>query len=1383
MNYNAYIAFNLNETEFEGLANSLAERLTGNESIFFAKGKDGGKDGRRLGFKKNLKTWKSGRFIYQAKHTQNSNASCSENKFYGNKSSIINLEIDGIKRLIKNQELDYYLLITNRKYTGSKDYEIRNAISEATSLDIDNIEIFGIETLNHLLNLESNRDLVLQYNLCPNPSELNFSDLKPLVLEARDKSILLDNIELDNINYIKRSFVKSSDDNSFYNYNESIENIIEKENFICLLGNPGTGKTITLKKLALDLWKDGKQTTYTPIYKNLKNFTTNNTIENYLPEQHKLLNEIIFIFDGIDEIAEIQNFESALQNFIKAKISKSEKNFKIIVSCRNNIYNKEVINILQFKTYYIQDLSFDQSIYLLKKLCSYNLIDSFKFNNRLKEYLKTPLQTEILATYINKHKKLTENIGLLWEAYINQRFKIDSSKKLIKRRINTILIKKESQKIGIINELRKTRNISEETLSNIFDYSILKEFIKNPLLDKDITNNTFSFQNRNIQEYFAAKSLSKLSFKRIIKIISVKGTKITHPNLLNTISFLIDLAHNQESEKLINWFYVNQVDVLLNSDSNRIGKDNRITIFQNYFKEKCIEKALWIGNYSEATEIAKFGDCEENYSFLMEIIQNNKYHFRVIQSALSLLANFSISGNKQKTTEIFINLLTDKEVLISIKEEILDTIYHLKLTKFQTDLLASIFDIFKDNDKESISFRKLQLLKLEENIDNYYSFYLDEFLKDNKFKIRDIPSKVRQGGFDYLLNELIFKFSNGYYFLSIVKYYFTKSHHIYSKLDEPLIRKVIDTINTDEKLIITFYELIKEKYRFYNKDKRDLLTRITKQTNTQKKLCLHIATKFSSNKDFNLSFLLENNSLDEVIEILTSKTIEIDKLERLRNHVRWENSIELAQIFDKTLQSKGYKFKQSVFTKEEEEKQHIVTQSQNQSNFDILFNIQKLLGEIKSFFEKNNNKISREKYDEIEERYFHKKNNIHLNERIILDLIHHILIYETNNTKKTINYDFFKKTFIEDDFILIKHIKNSIDGNKKTLGFKINQDQINFIQTWCDKECEIIDFNNIWKITNKRINFFTYNYSKIKAILFFKQNLDVIVSTDFILKSLPYYISENSGEDEFNIMKTWVDNEELFNKSISEKLKRNELPDLSEYHYINYAIELSMPNVINEIKTYFLNDTHINSDKFRLFVKNYKLENTLKEYCIDENMGCYWISLKILLEDNSNNKYCSNKALSYLKSDETKFKNFALQILMKVNHPYILEYIKFLLKNNNTHLMDKSDFLESENYSFYKNGEIIPELFNLIYQKEWKNFRDVYYIKNFYNSYIQNLSKQKKYFVIVQNELNNILDSKLSKDEIFHINILLDSCSDSYINTLSKPMNLEEAIKFSKTVI
>ncbi len=210
MNFTYNLAFNLDDSDFEKVANLLSERIKGNEVLFFSDGKDGGKDGRRIGFSKDISNWKmsGGKFIVQAKHTGNPVATCSDNKFFGNKTSLIAEEAIKVKELHEKGDLEYYILFTNRKYSGNADSVIRKYISDYSGVDINNIEVIGIETINEWLNLDENKDIVKRFKLegYQVPFDFSENDIKDVVLEFKEQ---LKGIEVD---------LKTAIDEAEYNF-------------------------------------------------------------------------------------------------------------------------------------------------------------------------------------------------------------------------------------------------------------------------------------------------------------------------------------------------------------------------------------------------------------------------------------------------------------------------------------------------------------------------------------------------------------------------------------------------------------------------------------------------------------------------------------------------------------------------------------------------------------------------------------------------------------------------------------------------------------------------------------------------------------------------------------------------------------------------------------------------------------------------------------------------------------------------------------------------------------------------------------------------------------------------------------------------------------
>lgn len=156
------------EDDFEKIVVRICQKVLGIGVTGFAKGKDGGRDGRFEGTAQNYPSasnpW-GGKFVIQAKHTTYSEASCSDNEFFGNKTSIIALEIEKIKKLKSENEIDNYLLFTNRKKTGNKEAEIRKEIIKETK--ISNIAVLGVDFIEPNLTKEIIKEFSLNRSLLP----------------------------------------------------------------------------------------------------------------------------------------------------------------------------------------------------------------------------------------------------------------------------------------------------------------------------------------------------------------------------------------------------------------------------------------------------------------------------------------------------------------------------------------------------------------------------------------------------------------------------------------------------------------------------------------------------------------------------------------------------------------------------------------------------------------------------------------------------------------------------------------------------------------------------------------------------------------------------------------------------------------------------------------------------------------------------------------------------------------------------------------------------------------------------------------------------------------------------------------------------------------
>jgi len=192
-----YPLHDLDDQEFQNLVTLICNKILGNATIPFAEGKDGGKDGKFIGkancYPSDIQPW-DGIVIIQAKHTKKENASCSDSDF----QNILKKEIPKIQKLKENNELNYYLLFTNRKLTGVQDSKINELFAK------QNI-IYGIIANEKMQQfLQEYKDIVItaKLNDLLKPLEFDESDLKEIIIKL-NKSIKENRDLITNIDFTK----------------------------------------------------------------------------------------------------------------------------------------------------------------------------------------------------------------------------------------------------------------------------------------------------------------------------------------------------------------------------------------------------------------------------------------------------------------------------------------------------------------------------------------------------------------------------------------------------------------------------------------------------------------------------------------------------------------------------------------------------------------------------------------------------------------------------------------------------------------------------------------------------------------------------------------------------------------------------------------------------------------------------------------------------------------------------------------------------------------------------------------------------------------------------------------------------------------------------
>lgn len=173
--------------KFESIVEAICAEILGVGVQGFAEGKDGGRDAKFIGTAQlhpsTAAPWE-GTTIIQAKHTNGINQKFSDNEFFANASSVINKEIISIQKLIEADDLDNYMLFSNRSLTAGYDNKIKKHISEKTGLPEERIGLFGVDNIEKYIK---------RY-----PSIASICDLNPftmaLVVEPEELAVVIESL-------------------------------------------------------------------------------------------------------------------------------------------------------------------------------------------------------------------------------------------------------------------------------------------------------------------------------------------------------------------------------------------------------------------------------------------------------------------------------------------------------------------------------------------------------------------------------------------------------------------------------------------------------------------------------------------------------------------------------------------------------------------------------------------------------------------------------------------------------------------------------------------------------------------------------------------------------------------------------------------------------------------------------------------------------------------------------------------------------------------------------------------------------------------------------------------------------------------------------------
>lgn len=527
------------------------------------------------------------------------------------------------------------------------------------------------------------------------------------------------------------------------NPGEPLLEVIKTQNRVALLGDAGTGKSTELKLVASKLSAPGS-----PFYPFLITLDVHVDcpIESYIPTVEKLLQStIVVLLDGLDEV-QAKDFDS-----VKRRILAFSRDFPqatMIVSCRSNFYAT------------INELS---KLNTLSGFTSYTLIALS--GSDVSEYLdKTlPLKKEAFLQAINE-KELFHLLLIpyylikLSELYGSQNFIARSKADLFEKVISDNIVadiaryypleraskqkdmRNFLEKLAFIMEYQGKNNSSQHEINTIFtpaDIDVIKR-AGSTLIGSESSQSTWKFYHNNLQEYLAAKVLSRQSFKSIQKIIAFpKAYKNVKPTWANTLSFLISILDKSSklSTQLVSWLTKYQPEIVVRFERDKIDDTIRhetLKAILNFYglKGRHVNHVKY-----NMQQLAEFGHTESNLKFLLEeLVPHNKIRS---ENALMLLRYFKVEsmypGYGTLTKEKLHAYIFAKNNLnfLAIRA-------YVALFRLQADEFKKLFEALKD--EKDTQIRYLFFFAIHDQ--GYQDAYLDFILNTITTLMTDRPEDI-----------------------------------------------------------------------------------------------------------------------------------------------------------------------------------------------------------------------------------------------------------------------------------------------------------------------------------------------------------------------------------------------------------------------------------------------------------------------------------------------------------------------------------------------------------------------------------------------------------------------------------------------------------------
>jgi hypothetical protein len=1098
----------------------------------------------------------------------------------------------------------------------------------------------------------------INYNL-PLPKDVPFNKFK--LSEATIPRIIVE--EKSDI-YAHQAWLYP--DGDIIPFNASLSHFIKENPKTLLLGGAGYGKTTELKQLYNQILAEG---IFKPFFIDLGKGNIR-PIENYQPNLQVFdAKDLVILIDSLDEPSQMLE---AIDNILQFTNNKG-RGANIVVSCRTNVQSQ---NLADFQPCFLQLLRHQQiQEYVSGRLGAHSdtFLTAITANN-LYELIQIPFYLEQLIAYFEDNEQTIPNDkNGLFEYLVNK--SIDTKLQPATGMAIDQKVKKKArialEKLAFSMQCLQVSGMTEIEVAEFIEDDEERSLLQKSSSLLDTTDGNWSFKHLNFQEYLAAVKIANLPFKKIKKLIGIKGFKHNriHPKWLNTLSFVFPLlAENSlKRREFIEWLQKNESHFILGFEPERLTDEFRGALFIDIMEDYKV-KETYLDYHLPIGKLIKFIKTNAAGEYLIEEIENkeNKVSSSNMLAMLSFAELTDIpSKYRDKLKKLLWGMLTNSDNDFKIKstslnlhatifrfnedeiEEIMSQHFYSADADFQ-ELLLSVVN--ESGFQENFIDEMLHLLKnglgtlnkisanfrLESFFENLYS--LDSILKYLRFYKDNFEADVYQEL--RKINEIIFE--------KAVNIDFTENQEFWD-LVKGIIDKILWLIPSYESLglpIIKYLEKSEQKLKMLESIYSD------KEEFNQRKRFQSIALSDSEGMQF-LADEFQKDTVPEEFIIAYHRSLFQFKRELFDEFHERINQNRVNKIPVPTL-----------YTQEDADKE---TLQRINLTKEILFNKGKYILEVHRVFGEKT-LLNRDDGSRIyDEHWKEKKHNHFLVSKILRTTTHRNIVKEL----------FIKRIETHwDCCFAIREIDIFIKENPKA---EFNKEESGFINKWCQKKIKTVDFSTA---SNHTLNRESVRFTEeLIAYFITKFKFDDFEESDYLDMFLIHIQDAQHSPDfiKFAEKEIGIPKNKITERVIANLRAGIEMRGVLSSH-LNYCTANSLQEIAPELLKYLTNPViwnrqHVLDSYFLLEGELADLEQVLPQIQSDFQLTVIWK----LIEHKSLN--IEEILLTFFQNSEGNAKNDYAKMLLNLQN---IDALRHLLNEMSLY---KTSLLGNHYDDIYKSGQ------------------------------------------------------------------------------------------------